>query len=97
MTARRKKPVRARRITSYQPWDADFADLFILSDGWTPPAEVKLVHGRTSGTLSGAFRDEKGKTVEAYVRFRLNKAGGGEITERGLRASYRWPAKGGAE
>lgn len=97
MTARRKKPVRTRRVTAYRAWDADWAKLLLPTDGWTPPDRVKLVHGKTSGTISAVFLDERNHPVEAFSRFRLTKTGGIELTERGLRKVYRWkmsrPAK----
>lgn len=97
MTApRRKKPVRAGRVTAYEPWDATWAKLFIGTDGWTPPAQIKLVHGKASGTYSAAFLDEKGHPVEVYARFRVIGRQV-EITEQGFRASYRWSGKAGAK
>lgn len=95
MTARHKKPGRSPRVTAYRPWDAHWAELLLAGDGWTPPAQVKLVHGKTSGTFSAVFSDEKGHTVEAFSRFRLTKAGSVEITEQGLRKSFGWTLKGG--
>jgi len=97
MVARRKKPVRARRVTAYRAWDADWAKLLLTGDGWTPPTQVKLVHGKTGGTISAVFSDEKNHPVEAYSRFRLTKDGLVEITEQGLRKSFRWSIKGGAK
>lgn len=93
MTVRRKKPARAPRITAYRPWDETWAKLFIGTDGWTPPDQIKLVHGKASGTYSAIFLDQKGGPVEVYARFRVI-GGKIEITEQGLRASYRWTLKG---
>lgn len=92
MTARRKKPVRARRVTAYRPWDADFASLFMAPDTWTPPDQVKLIHGKTSGTFTAVFKDERGHPMEAYARVQFS-AGSIIITEQGLRASYRWSSQ----
>lgn len=96
MTGRRKKPARAARVTAYRPWDATWAKLFIGTDGWTPPAQIKLVHGKASGTYSATFTDEKARPIEVYARFRVD-GGQVEITEQGLRASYRLTVKGGAK
>lgn len=97
MAVRRKKPVRARRVTAYRPWDADWAKLLLAGDGWTPPTRIKLVHGKTGGTFSAVFLDEKNHPVEAYSRFRLTKDGLIEITEQGLRKSFGFSLKGGAK
>ena len=97
MVAGRKKPVRARRVTAYRQWDADWAKLLLPGDGWTAPDQVKLVHGKTSGTISAVFLDKKNHPVEAFSRFRLTKAGEVEIIEQGLRKTYRWSLKGGAK
>lgn len=94
MTARRKKPVRARRVTAYRAWDADWERLLQPGDGWTAPDRVKVVYGKTGGTISAVFLDEKNHPVEAFCRLRVTKAGEVEIVEQGLRKTYRWSMKG---
>jgi hypothetical protein len=97
MAARRKKPVRARRVTTYRAWNADWASMFLLSDGWTAPEHVKIVRGKKGGTLSAVFLDEQDHPVEVFSRFRMTRDGEIEIIEQGLRKSYRWSFKAAAK
>ena len=97
MTARRKKPAPARRVTGFTPWDKELADLFLVPDNWTPPTQIKVVHGKTGGTFSAVFTDPKGGRAEAYARVRFLKAGGARIVEQGLRQSFRFALKGAAK
>lgn len=98
MVARRKKPARAPRIAVFRPWDDVWAKLLLAGDGWTPPDQVKIIHGVRSGTVTAIFKDEKGHHVEAYSRFRMTATGALiEVTEQGLRKSFSWSLKGAAK
>lgn len=97
MKARRKKSAPARRITGHTPWDAELADLFLAPDDWTPPAQIKVVHGKAGGTFSAVFTDTRGGRAEAYARVRFLKSGGARIVEQGLRQSFRFHPKDSAK
>lgn len=93
MVARRKKPARK---TERKPWDPVFTQGFGAPKDWTPPPHVKVVSGRTSGTMTAAFIDREGNPVEGFIRFR---ASGGEwkVVDRGFRIVLRMTVKGGAK
>lgn len=92
MTARRKKPVRARRVTAYRAWDADWAKLFDVPKTWTAPASIKLVHGKAAGTFSARFVTQRGEQILASCRFRLTKDGLIEILDQTFTQVFRWKA-----
>ncbi len=93
MVARRKKPARK---TEWKAWNADFAKGFGGAVDWTPPAHVKVVTGRSSGSMTAVFTDPDGKPVEGFIKFR---AQGGEwkIVDNGFRIVVRMTLKGGAK